>query len=148
MTAQPEPRATAFDAALALTVLGVRGGRWAGSVVLRAMRPAYEVVLYADRWPNETLRLLAEAGLRYRRDAMAEVIRRYHTVLPVVVVDALDQLDLPGIAQDADLPRIVKDATASMMSENVHGVRVQAYAADRTVARWMDRALRRGAPAP
>lgn len=148
MTAQPEPRATALDAALALTVLGVRGGRWAGSVVLRAMRPAYEVVLYADRWPNETLRLLAEAGLRYRRHAMAEMIRRYHTVLPVVVVDALDQLDLAGIAHDADLPRIVKDATASMMTENVNGVRVQAYAADRTVSRWMDRALRRGASAP
>lgn len=145
VTAQPAPRATAVDAALALTVLGVRCGVWAGSVFLRAMRPAYDIVMYADRWPNETLRLLAAAGLRYRRDAMAELVRRYHAALPVVVGDVLDQLDLAGVARDADLPRIVSDATASVMSENVRGVRLQAYAADRTVSRWMDRALRRAA---
>lgn len=145
-SAAAQPRATAADAVLALTVLGIRGGVLAGAALFRAVRPAYDTVWYVDRWPSETVRLLAAAGLRYRQDAAAELVRRYHAALPVVVVDALEQLDLPGIARAADLPRIVQDATASVVSENVRGVRLQAYAADRAVARWLDRALGRGAP--
>jgi hypothetical protein len=145
------PRATAADAVLALLVLGVRGGVLAATVFTRAVRPAGDLLLYSDRWPCETLRLLAEAGLRYRRNAVADVVRRYHAAVPVVVADVLDQLDLAGTARDlvaaVDLPRIVQDATATVMSENVRGVRLQAYAADRTVSRWMDRVLGRGAPA-
>jgi hypothetical protein len=144
MTAQPGPRATAADVVLALTVFGVRGGVWAGEALLRTVRPAGDLVWHTDRWPSETLRLLAATGLRYRRHAMAEAVRCYHTALPVIVADVLGQLDLAGIARAADIPRIVQDATASVVSENVRGVRVQAYAADRAVARWMDRVLGRG----
>ena len=145
VTAPPQPRATAADAALALALLWVRGGGWAGAVVFRVFRPACDAVWYADRWPTETMRLLAAAGVRYRRQATTELVRRYHAVLPVVVVDALGQLDLAGIARAADLPRIVQDAAASVVSENVRGVRLQAYAADRAVARWLDGVLRRDA---
>jgi hypothetical protein len=146
VAAAEEPRATAADAVLALTLLGVRSGMRAGAVVFSVFRPAYEAVWYADMWPTETARKLAAAGLRHRRDTRTELVRRYHAVLPVVVVDALDQLDLAGIVRAADVPRIVQDATSSVVSENLRGVRLQAYAADRAVARWLDRALNRRDP--
>jgi hypothetical protein len=145
VTEHQRSQATAADAVFALVVLGVRGGVWATSVLLRAARPATDVLLRPDRWPNETLRLLAEAGLRYRRNATADLLHRYHAAVPVVVADVLDQLDLAGMARTADVPRIVQEATASVVSENVRGVRLQAYAADRTVSRWVDRALGRDA---
>jgi hypothetical protein len=145
VTENQRSQATAADAVLALTVLGVRSGVWAGSVLVRAARPATDMLLRPDRWPSETLRLLAEAGLRYRRNAVADVVRRYHAAVPVVVADMLDQLDLAGMVRAADMPRIVQEATASVVSENVRGVRLRAYAADHTVARWMDRAFGRDA---
>ena len=145
--AEPELRATAADAVLALTLLGVRSGLRVGAVVFSVFRPAYEAVWYADLWPTESARRLAAAGQRYRHQTRTELVRRYHAVLPVVVIDALDQLDLAGIVRAADVPRIVQDATSSVVSENLRGVRLQAYAADRAVARWLDRALNRDAGA-
>lgn len=147
MTEPPASRATAADALLALAVLGVRTGLGAGAVVVRVVRPAGERLWYADRWPNETLRLLAEAGLRQRRQVQAEALRLYRKVAPAVVTDLIDQLDLDAIARDVlaeiDLPEIVQTSVGAVVSENVRGVRVNAYRVDGAVSRWVDRALRR-----
>ncbi len=146
MAEQSGPRPQAADALLALTVLGVRTGLRAGGAVARTVRPVTEVVLRPEHWPSRRLRLLAETGFRQRQAAMAEAERLYRKVVPIVVTDVLDQLDLAGLARgvinDIDLPEIIRESTGSVASESVRDVRIQAIQADQAVARWFDRVLR------
>ena len=63
-------------------------------------------------------------------------------------VDAvIDRVDLLGLARyvvnGIDLPEIIRDSTGSMASDAVRGVRMQSMQADETVARLVDRLLRR-----
>jgi hypothetical protein len=120
---------TATDAALALAVLGLRAGLRVGRAVTHALAPVG--VLCVERRP---CRRLAEAGAGYRRAAVAAAARRYRAVVAVVATDVADELDLP---------RLVRDATGSVLSETGHGVRRQARRADDAVTRWVDRTLRR-----
>lgn len=146
MAEQSGPRPQAADALLAVAVLGVRTGLRAGGAVTRTVRPVTDVVLRPENWPSKRLRLLAETGFRQRRAAVDEARRVYRTVVPVVVADVLDQLDLAGIARDVineiDLPEIIRVSTGSVASESVRDVRIQAIQADQAVARWFDRVLR------
>jgi hypothetical protein len=110
------------------------------------MAPVTDVVLRPERWPSERLRLLAETGFRQRQAAMAEATRLYRQVVPVVVTDVVDQLDLAAMARqvinEIDLPEIIRVSTGSVASESVRDVRIQAISADQTVASWFGRMLR------
>jgi hypothetical protein len=141
-------RPHAADAVLAIAVLGVRTGLRAGGVVARAARPVTTVVLRPENWPSRRLRLLAETGFRQRQWAVAEAARLYRKVVPLVVTDVLDQLDLAGLArdvvQDIDLPEIIRISSGSVAAEAVRDVRVGAVHADEAVSHWFGRARRSG----
>jgi hypothetical protein len=146
VTENPGPRPQAADAVLALAVLGVRTGLRAGGAVARTVRPVTDVVLRPERWPSKRARELAEAGYRQRQAALEEAVRLYRKLVPIVITDALDQLDLAAVARDVvndiDLPEIIRISTGSVASESVRDVRVQAIEADDVVARWFGRVLR------
>ncbi|MGB0101527.1 MAG: hypothetical protein WBP61_14715, partial [Nocardioides sp.] len=59
------------------------------------------------------------------------------------------QMDLPvlveGVLDEIDLPEIIRDSTGTMASETVRSVRIQSVSADESVARLVDRLLRRRA---
>ena len=61
------------------------------------------------------------------------------------------RLDLIGLAEQVvdgiDLPRIVRESTASVTSEGVSGVRMQSMEADQAITHFVDRILRRSPPA-
>lgn len=116
----------ARDAALALTVLGLRAGWRAGGVVVSVLRPVSAQCL--RRWP---CRPLAEAGAGYRRAVSAAVARQYQAAVRVVTADVADELDLPQLVRDA-------------LADTGDGVRSQARRADETVSGWVDRAMGRG----
>src|ERR1700742_4945739 len=97
---QSGPRPQAADALLAVAVLGVRTGLRAGGAVARTMRPVTDVVLRPERWPSERARQLAEAGFRQRRAALEEAVKLYRKLVPLVITDVLDQLDLTAVARD------------------------------------------------
>ncbi|MPZ82597.1 MAG: hypothetical protein GEV28_20235 [Actinophytocola sp.] len=134
-----ETRPQAADAVLALAVIGVRTGLPAGGAVARVVAPAPR----PENWPSRRLRLLAETGFRQRQAALASAERLYRKVVPVVVADVLDLLDLPALARGMDLPTIIRESTGSLAAESVHDVRLQAGQADEAVGRWFDRVLRR-----
>jgi hypothetical protein len=139
------PRPHAADAALAIAVIGVRAGLRAGGVVARGVRPVTTLVLRPENWPSRRLRLLAETGFRQRQRAVAEAARLYRKVVPLVVTDVLDQLDLAGLARDVardiDLPEIIRVSSGSVASAAVRDVRVGAIHADEAVSHWVGRAL-------
>lgn len=124
-----EHRPAVTDVALALAVLGLRAGLRVGGAVSRALRPVG--VLCVEHRP---VRWLAEAGAEYRRAATAAAARRYRTVVATVATDVADELDLP---------RLVRATTGSMVAETGEGVRAQTRRADDAVSRWVDSALRR-----
>jgi hypothetical protein len=61
------------------------------------------------------------------------------------------RLDLIGLAEQVvdgiDLPRIVRESSASVTSEGVSGVRMQSMEADQAITHFVDRILRRSRPA-
>jgi hypothetical protein len=62
----------------------------------------------------------------------------------------IDRLDVPSLAREAveaiDLPDIVHESSATLATEAVDDIRLKSIAADRVVARAVDRLLRRRAP--
>ena len=146
MAEQSGPRPQAADALLALAVLGVRTGLRAGGAVARTARPVTDIVLRPERWPSKRARSLAEAGFRQRQAALEEAAKLYRRLVPLVVTDVLDQLDLAAVARDVinevDLPEIIRVSTGSVASESVRDVRIQAIDADQVIASWFDRVLR------
>lgn len=143
---QPGPTPQAADALLALAVLGVRTGLRVGGAVARTARPVTDVVLRPENWPSRRLRQLAETGFHQRQAAVAEATRLYRKVVPAVVTDVVDQLDLArmarGVIDEIDLPEIIRVSTGSVASESIRDVRIQAIQADQAVGRWFDRVLR------
>lgn len=146
-TVAQENGPVAADAVLAIAVSGVRTGVHAVRVVAGVARPVTDVVLHPEKWPSRRLRELAETGYRQRQQAIAEASRLYRKMVPLVVTDVLDQLDLAGLARDIvrdiDLPEIIRVSSGSVAAETVRDVRRGAIHADRTVSRWADRALGR-----
>lgn len=141
-----EARPHAADAVLAVAVMGVRMGLRAGGVVAGVARPVTTVVLRPENWPSRRLRLLAESGFQQRQRALAEAARLYRKVVPLVVTDVLDQLDLTALARDVvrdlDLPEIIRVSSGSVAADAVRDVRVGAIHADEVVSRWFDRSPR------
>lgn len=138
-------RPNAADALLAIAVIGVRTGLRAGGAVAEKLRPVTDRVLRPENWPSG-LRELAEMGFEQRKRAIAETERLYRKVVPLVVTDVLDQLDLAGmardIARDIDLPEIIRVSSGSVASEAVRDVRVGAIHADDAVSHWVGRGWR------
>ncbi|MGB3438414.1 MAG: hypothetical protein WBA97_06630 [Actinophytocola sp.] len=141
-----ENRPVAADAALAIAVLGVRTGLRAAGAVADVVAPVTSFVLRPENWPSKRLRDLAETGYQQRQRAIAEAARLYRKVVPLVVTDLLDQLDLTAVAnsviRDVDLPEIIRASTGSVAAETVRDVRVGAIHADQVVSRLADRVLR------
>lgn len=146
MSEQTGPRPHAADALLAVAVLGVRTGLRAGVAVARTARPVTDLVLRPENWPSKRLRLLAETGFRQRQAAAEDAVRLYHKLVPAVVSDVVDHLDVTAMARsvlsELDLPEIIRTSTGSVASETVRDVRIQAALGDDAVTRWFGRGRR------
>src|SRR6185312_8506895 len=106
---------------------------------------------------------LGERG-RHDREVLVEHLNEVaDLLLPRVVAATLARLDLTQLLRDnvdldvlatdiiesIDLPEIVRVSSASVSSETVQGVRIQAVEADKAIARVVDRVLlRRTARSP
>jgi hypothetical protein len=95
---------------------------------------------------------------RHDREVLVEHLNEVaDLVLPRIVAAALARLDLTQLLRDnvdldvlatdiitsIDLPEIVRVSSASVSSETVQGVRIQAVEADKAIARVVDRVLLR-----
>jgi hypothetical protein len=158
-----EPTPHASDAVVAIVAGGVRAGLRASVVVTVALRPITAFALRPENWPSQRLRELAETGFRQRQRAVAELVRLFRQMVPVVVTEILDQLDidsiaarvdieaivsrldLVGLAQyvvaEIDLSEIIRESTGSVASEAVRDVRIRTIEADQVVSRWVGRTL-------
>ncbi|ASR35286.1 hypothetical protein BAY61_10085 [Prauserella marina] len=127
------------DPVIADVVIGVADvlAESAGRLVL-VLRPLTGGLLAPERWPR-FVRELAGRGVRRRRQVGEAALRGYRFVTPVLVTDALDRLDLPGIVREVlaeiDLPEIIRTSTGSVASESVRDVRIRLVAADDAVSR-------------
>jgi hypothetical protein len=66
--------------------------------------------------------------------------------LTELILERVDLVKVADVVVDGvDLPEIIRESSASMASETVHDVRLQSIEADRAVAKFVDRLLRRRA---
>lgn len=154
-----EPAPVAADAAIAVAVAVTRSCIAVAGRVTAGVAPVLGPVLRTEDWPPR-LRALAETGFQQRQRATAMAIDWYHRAVPVVVTDALDQIDVSGMVRDVieelDLPELVRISAGSLSTEAVHEGRMQAMSADDAVSTWIGRIFGRrrvessqvAAPAP
>jgi hypothetical protein len=137
-----EPAPVAADAAIAVAVAVTRSCLVVGGRVAAGVAPVLRPILRTEDWPPQ-LRALAETGFEHRQRATAMAIDMYHRAVPAVVTDALNQMDLSGIARDVieelDLPELVRLSAGSLTTDAVRDGRIQAMAADDTVSHWIGR---------
>lgn len=151
----------------------VRVGIGAAVALARTLRPLADVAarppLLPERyWPGHLMHRLADAGRDQRRWAMLAALRYFRQLVPAVVTEILDQLDLTTLIQDridvdvlasridvdalvarADLDAIVARldlgglAGYLVAAEAGQDLRIQSIEADEAVAAWADRVFRR-----
>jgi hypothetical protein len=158
-----DPTPHAYDAVVAIVAGGARAGLRASVVVTSALRPITSFALRPEKWPSQRLRELAETGFQQRQRAVAELVRLFRQMVPVVVSEILDQLDIDSVAArvdieaivrrldlvdlaqyvvaEIDLSDIIRESTSSVASEAVRDVRIRTIEADQVVSRWVGRTL-------
>ena len=95
----------------------------------------------------------ARRGVAYRSQVLVEVGAVLDRLIPAVVSELLNRVDLDKLVQqnvdvvtlaeeviaEIDLPAIIRDATGSVASDTLLGVRMQSISADEAIGRAMDR---------
>jgi hypothetical protein len=131
-----------------------------GLIVDPLARAARPVVHLSAPLRHRLDRVLVPLGQRgkHDREVLVEHLNEVaDLVLPRIVAAALARLDLTQLLRDnvdldvlatdiitsIDLPEIVRVSSASVSSETVQGVRIQAVEADKAIARVVDRVLLR-----
>jgi hypothetical protein len=95
---------------------------------------------------------LNEVASRIDVDAILRRVEPDAVVARVDIDAVLDRLDLAALAREVieaiDLPDVLRQSSGAVSSEAARVVRAEGMQADESVARFVDRVLRRSVPAP
>lgn len=133
------------DAMVGMVVEPARRGIGAAVALSRTLRPltdrAVRPPLLPERyWPARLMHRLADAGRGHRRAATLTALGYFRRLVPVVLTEILDQLDLTALIRD----RIEVDLLINRIdSKRGTGPRIENLEAEEAVAAWVDRVFHR-----